>query len=89
MFKTVIAGGRATTWARRTSGGWPGGEPWVPRASSGRGVSDRRAESTQPQADSGGALRCETVEVALPLAGQDVAQPMVVDDDGRHYVVAR
>ncbi len=62
----------------RQAGHWGGelsGDGWV---------SERGTQPEQPEAGGGNALRCDPVEVLRALAGQDVAQQVVVNDEGGH-----
>ncbi len=45
---------------------------------------ERGAQAEEPQPGGRHPLRRDAAQVGLPLAGQDVAQQMVVDDEGRH-----
>ena len=49
-----------------------------------RGISERGAQPEQPQPCRRDPIRCEPVQVRRSLAGQDVAQQVVVDDERSH-----
>jgi len=48
------------------------------------GIGKGRAESKEPQSGGRYAVGRKTTQIRRPLAGQDVTQKVVVDDDGGH-----